>query len=151
MSRPRHRPRWSLAPALFALLCGPMLLGLHAEAAAQESALRVTEMTTARGYHPASGAVEPTTSFRVDDGRIFVVIRLENDSGEEHDITVSFERAQGTAPAAGRGGVTLHVPASRRYRTVARTGTARAPGRWRAVVRTLEGVVLQVVEFDIVA
>jgi hypothetical protein len=116
---------------------------------AQESGLRVTELATARGYAAATGAVDATTTFRRTDGRIFVVIRLENPSGAEQDITVAFERAEGTPASGARGGVTLHVPASRRYRTVARTSTSRPAGRWRAVVRDGQGNVLQSVEFDV--
>lgn len=118
-------------------------------ASAQESGLRVTELATARGYAAATGAVDPTATFRRTDGRIFVVLRLENPSGAEQDITVAFERAEGTPANGARGGVTLHVPASRRYRTVARTSTSRPAGRWRAVVRDGQGNVLQSVEFDV--
>ena len=116
---------------------------------AQEGDLRVTEMVTARGYAAQTGASDPTTTFRRTDGRIFVVIRIENPGGAEQDITVAFERAEGTPSAGARGGVTLHVPASRRYRTVARTSTSRPAGRWRAVVRDSGGNVLQSVEFEV--
>lgn len=131
--------------------CALALLSLIAtpSARAQEEDLRVTEMTTSRGYAAATGPVDPVQSFRRTDGRVFVVIRLENPTGAEQDITVAFERAEGTPSAGARGGVTLHVPASRRYRTVARTSTSRAAGRWRAVVRDSSGAVLQSVEFDI--
>jgi len=131
--------------AAFAVLT----LAVASLATAQEDGLRVTEMATARGYTAATGATDPTTTFRRTDGRVFVVIRLENPTGAEQDITVGFERAEGTPVAGARGGVTLHVPASRRYRTVARTSTNRAPGRWRAVVRDSNGAVLQSVEFEI--
>ncbi|MFN7702251.1 MAG: DUF2914 domain-containing protein [Deltaproteobacteria bacterium] len=124
-------------------------LWLASSAAGQDAALRVTEITTARGYAAATGATDPTTAFRRGDGRVFVVIRLENPSQSEQDITVSFERAEGAPSAGARGGVTLHVPASRRYRTVARSSTERAPGRWRAVVRDSGGAVLESVEFDV--
>lgn len=134
-----------LAPAL-AVLATVLFAGL---ASAQESGLRVTEMVTARGYAAATGASDPTTTFRRTDGRIFVVVRLENPSGAEQDITVAFERAEGTPAVGARGGVTLHVPASRRYRTVARTSTSRPAGRWRAVVRDSGGNVLQSVEFEV--
>lgn len=116
---------------------------------AQDAGLRVIEIATSRGYAAATGATDPTSTFRRTDGRVFVVLRLENPSGAEQDITVAFERAEGTPAAGARGGVTLHVPASRRYRTVARTSTSRAPGRWRAVVRDASGTVLETVEFEI--
>ncbi|MBX7197334.1 MAG: DUF2914 domain-containing protein [Sandaracinaceae bacterium] len=133
----------------FATALAALSLSFASVASAQDAELRVTEMTTARGYEAARGAVDATTSFHRADGRVFVVIRIENPSGAEQDITVAFERAEGTPATGARGGVTLHVPASRRYRTVARTSTSRAPGRWRAVVRNAEGEVLQTVEFDI--
>ncbi len=132
-----------------AALMATLLVSLVGPASAQDATLRVTEATTARGYAAASGAVDPTTTFRRTDGRIFVVIRLENPGAAEQDITVSFERAEGTPAVGARGGVTLHVPASRRYRTVARTSTSRAAGRWRAVVRDAGGNVLHTVEFDV--
>ena len=124
-------------------------LSIASLAGAHDTDLRVTEMATARGYEAATGATDPTTTFRRTDGRVFVVLRLENPTGAEQDITVAFERAEGTPATGARGGVTLHVPASRRYRTVARTSTNRAPGRWRAVVRDSSGAVLQTVEFEI--
>lgn len=140
----------SLALATALGTAAALLLAAAPEMAhAQEQGIRVTELTTARGYAVATGAVDPTTRFRRTDGRVFVVIRLENPSGAEQDITVSFERAEGTPVAGARGGVTLHVPASRRYRTVARTSTSRPAGRWRAVVRDGQGNVLQSVEFDV--
>jgi hypothetical protein len=142
------RPSFVTAlPIALAMAVCSMLV--PAAAAAQDADLRVTEMTTSRGYAAATGPVDPVQSFRRTDGRVFVVIRLENPTGAEQDITVAFERAEGTPAAGARGGVTLHVPASRRYRTVARTSTSRAAGRWRAVVRDSSGEVLQTVEFDI--
>lgn len=126
-----------------------VVLGAFAPAMAQDATVRVAEITTARAYSAAEGASDATTTFRRTDGRVFVVVRIENPTRAEQDIRVAFERAEGTAAPGARGGVALHIPASPRYRTVARTSTNRAPGRWRAVVRNAEGAVIGQVEFEI--
>lgn len=127
------------------------VLALSTVTVAQEdTAPNVTEIVTARGYERASGAVDPTTSFAHDTGNVVVVIRLENPSGAEQDIHVGFERDEGEPAArAEPPGLTLHVPASRRYRTVARGTTNRPPGAYRAVVRSDAGEVLSSVDFTI--
>lgn len=141
----------SLLPrSLFTLaLTLGLALSALAPARAQDAALTVAEISTARAYTAAEGATDPTTTFSRTDGRVFVVVRIENPARTEQDIRVAFERAEGTAAAGTRGGVALHIPASPRYRTVARTSTNRAPGRWRAVVRNAEGEVIGQVEFEI--
>ena len=119
-------------------------------AAAQAGGLTVTEIVTSRAYTAADGATDPTTTFGGSDGRIYVMVRVQNTTGAEADIRVTFERAEGTASdGATTGGVELHIPASRRYRTVARTSTSRPAGRYRAVVRTADGAVIGQVEFEI--
>lgn len=114
--------------------------------------LRVTEITIAPSIEGGQ-AVDPRTTFRTTDGRVMVLIRLENSTGAETDIRVSFERADrevASGEGAGAGGLTLHVPAQRRYRTQARTGT-RAAGRFRVVVRTAAGNVLATAEYEVTA
>lgn len=141
-----------LSAALALPVAAPSAVLLAPSAAVAQDAeapeLRVTEIVTSRGYEGGQ-AVDATTSFRRTDGRVYVVIRLENPTSTETDITVTFERGAGEATSGGRGGVTLHVPASRRYRTVARTSTSRPAGHYRAVVRNSEGEVIGQVEFDI--
>lgn len=125
-------------------------LGPSAASAQDEGDITVTEVVTSRAYTAADGATDPTTTFAASDGRLYVMVRVTNTTGAEADIRVSFERAEGTAAdGAGTGGVVLHLPATRRYRTVARTSTSRPAGRWRAVVRTSEGTVIGQVEFEI--
>lgn len=140
-----HALRTVLFGLAFALALGPAL------ASAQDGGgITVTEIVTSRAYTAADGATDPTTTFAASDGRLYVMVRVQNTTGAEADIRVSFERAEGTAAdGGGTGGVTLHIPASRRYRTVARTSTSRPAGRYRAVVRTAEGVVIGQVEFEI--
>lgn len=111
--------------------------------------LRVTEITLARALE-GGNAVDPATSFSASDGRIFAVIRLENSTGAETEVRVTFERADREVAAGGSGGVTLGVPARPRYRTVARTGT-RAAGRYRVVVRSAAGNVLATAEYEVTA
>jgi hypothetical protein len=140
----------SLSRNLFSLaLVALVALGALTPAMAQDATVRVAEITTARAYSAAEGASDPTTTFRRTDGRVYVVVRIENPTRAEQDVRVAFERAEGTAAPGARGGVALHIPASPRYRTVARTSTNRAPGRWRAVVRSAEGAVIGQVEFEI--
>lgn len=109
--------------------------------------LRITEMTLARNIE-AGAVVDPTTTFSAADGRVMVLIRVENETGAETDIRVSFERADREVAASTSGGVTLHIPARPRYRTQARTGT-RAPGRYRVVVRTAAGNVLGTADYEV--
>lgn len=130
-------------------LTSVVLLG-SVSLAQDEGPLAVTEIVTARGYDRASGAVDPSTTFAHDSGNVVVVVRLTNSSGAEQDVRVSFERDEGEPSAStAPGGVALHIPASRRYRTVARGTTNRPPGSYRAVVRTSEGEVIGSVDFTI--
>jgi hypothetical protein len=136
---------------LFASLVTALVLTLGASSLAQdETTLNVTEIVTARGYERATGPVDPTTSFAHASGNLFVIIRLENPTGAESDIHVSFERDEGEpAATASAGGLALHVPASRRYRTFARATTNRPAGAYRAVVRDDAGGLLSSVDFTI--
>ena len=114
--------------------------------------LRVTEITVARSIEGGQ-AIDPTSTFASTDGRVMVLIRVENSTGAETDIRVSFERADRelvSGESAAGAGVALHVPAQRRYRTQARTGT-RGAGRWRVVVRTASGNVLATAEYEVTA
>ncbi|MDQ3031599.1 MAG: hypothetical protein M3Y87_04220 [Myxococcota bacterium] len=126
-------------------------------AAAQEAApareeidgLRIADMTLTRAIEGGE-PTDATTTFERGAGPVWVVIRLENATGAEADVRVSFERAEGEVAATTEGGrgVTLHVPARRRYRTVART-VVGAPGRYRVVVRTAAGNLLGTADYTI--
>ncbi len=114
--------------------------------------LRITEIVLAHAVENGE-AVQPSSTFTTADGRVMVLIRLENTTGAETDLRVSFERADREVTAAaptGGAGVTLHLPARARTRTVARTGT-RAAGRYRVVVRTSAGNVLGTAEYEVTA
>jgi hypothetical protein len=139
-----------LKRVLQALSLGTVALLSAVSLAQDASPLAVTEIVTARGYDRATGAVDPTTTFAHDSGNVVVVVRLTNSSGAEQDIRVGFERDEGEpASSTAPGGVALHIPASRRYRTVARGTTNRPPGNYRAVVRGSDGSVLGSVDFTI--
>ena len=88
---------------------------------------------------------DPQSSIARDAGRIFAVIRVTNPSREETTIRVAIERVDGPH----RGGFSLDIPARRRYRTVARFGSAHPPGRYRIVIRTDDGTELESVELTI--
>jgi len=148
--------RLLVAPAIsMALSIGAPLAASAQDAPApaapeEVDGLRVTEITVARNIEGGQ-AVDPTSTFSTSDGRVMVLIRVENSTGAETDIRVSFERADRelvSGEAAMAAGVALHVPAQRRYRTQARTGT-RGAGRWRVVVRTASGNVLATAEYEV--
>jgi hypothetical protein len=143
----------STASLLAALsLASPRAYAQEAAAFPEIDGLRVTELTLARNI-TSGQAVDPTTTFASADGRVMVLIRLENATGAETDVRVAFERADRelvSGEAASASGVALHVPASRRYRTQARTGT-RTAGRYRVVVRTADGQVLATAEYEVTA
>ncbi len=106
--------------------------------------LDVVSITLAKGIEDGH-AVEEGTSFSTSDGRIFAIIRLSNPSRVETQIRVSWEREG----ASGGRGMALDVPASFRWRTVARIGTNRPAGRYRCVVRTEDGTELESVDFTL--
>jgi hypothetical protein len=109
-------------------------------------ALTVTEIATARVM--VNGVPEaPVTTFTTSD-RIYCFMRVENRTGAETAVLVSFERAEGEA-APGTGGMRLSIPASPRYRTFARTGGNRPAGQYRCVVRSEAGDVLETSDFEV--
>ncbi|GAB5543759.1 MAG: hypothetical protein SangKO_035190 [Sandaracinaceae bacterium] len=116
-------------------------------AAAQEEAsteLSVSELQL--GSALERGRVQtPTTSFTHADGRIYAVVQVQNPTRAETRVRVSLERVDGPA----RSGVLLDIPARPRYRTVARFVARQAPGRYRVVVRTEEGVEISSTELTI--
>jgi hypothetical protein len=113
------------------------------------SGLTVTEITV-------GGAIEhgvistPTNTFSRTAGPIFCMIRMQNSTGAEGSIRMSFERASEGDPAErAEFGRQLSYPAQRRYRTYARASANRRPGAYRCVVRTEEGAVLSHADFTV--
>ncbi len=113
---------------------------------AQEATVfEVYELVLSKGF--ADGQpVDPGTSFSRRDGRIYATIRINNPERTATTIRVAWERAEGRATS---GGIELDVPARRRYRTVARTGTGRPAGRYRCVVYSADDAVLATAEYEL--
>lgn len=125
---------------------GAIAMMLAAPVWAQAGGVTVSEVATAHGYEHGR-PVDPATTFARADGRIFVAITAQNDSGAEAEITVAIQQAD--APVGtGTGSTHLTIPAQHRpYHTVARTGAR--PGHWRAVVRDAGGNVIGQTEFTV--
>lgn len=84
--------------------------------------------------------------FTTETEQIFAFVELENATGEPYAFRVHFEPAEGPEMPYG---VKLTVNTSPRYRTWAWTKIRRAKGRYRAVLRTLDGEEIASREFDI--
>ena len=127
-----------------AVLC---LGGLFIATAAAQDTLAVTEIIL--GSELENGVpTTPSTSFARNSGAVYCMVRLTNPSRAEGAVRISFERAEGE-PATRQSGRTLTIPARPRYRTVARSGTARAAGTYRCVVRAEDGSVLSHADYTI--
>jgi len=105
-------------------------------ASAQEepTGFTVTELVLSKAIENHA-PVNPGTTFSRSDGRIYATVRIANPERTATTIRVAWERVGGPAS---HGGITLDIPARVRYRTVARTGTRRAAGRYRCVVYNAE-------------
>lgn len=133
--------------AWFATLTTVALCSIvRAQDAAPSGGFEVSEIVLSKSLDNGN-PVDPTTSFAASDGRVYATIRVNNPERTETSIRVVFQKAD--APSRASGGVELEIPARPRYRTVARTGTARAPGRYRCVVFSSDGTELKSIEFDI--
>jgi len=123
-----------------------LAMGGAAMAQTTASGVTTTEVVAAHGFEHGH-AVNPGTSFTVADGRVYIAIAVQNDTGAEAEITVQFQHADQPV-GSGTGSTHLTVPSQHRpYHTVARTG-ARA-GQWRAIVRDAAGNVIGQVEFTV--
>ena len=86
-----------------------------------------------------------TDVFDTEDKKIFAFVQLANQS-EPYAFEVHFENVDGPSS---RYGVKLQVPTAVRFRTWAWTQIRRSPGKYRAVLRTLEGAEIASREFTI--
>ena len=91
--------------------------------------------------------VDEESVFSADAEKIFAFVQLANPDGAPYSFKVHFESVD-KAPSPY--GITLDVPTSPRYRTWAFTRIKRAPGAYRAVLRTLEGREIARKEFVVV-
>ena len=128
----------ALGSLLFGLTFGASSLGTAQEALSVASVAMGNALERGR-------PVEAKTSFGQSEGRLYVVVQLQNPSGAETTVRVMIRQAGGR----GHGGVTLDVPARRRYRTVARFSTQQAPGSYEAVVLNAAGEVISTTAFTI--
>ena len=90
--------------------------------------------------------VEETDIFTTETEKIFAFVHVDNASGEPYAFRVHWEPASGPASPYG---VKLNVRTAPRFRTWAWTKIKRDPGRYRAVLRTLDGEEIASREFDI--
>ena len=114
------------------------------DAVGEISVNRLVISSGVSGREPVGAA----TSFAADgQRRIYAFVEVNNGSGEDSAVTVTFYRDG----ARQRGGIKMKVGASRRWRTWATTRHAKKPGTWHAVVRGPEGKVLARTSFTITA
>lgn len=91
--------------------------------------------------------VDPSDVFTTDTKKIFAFVQLANKQAP-YAFRVHWEKLD-EAPTAY--GVKLTVPTAERYRTWSWTAIKREPGRYKAVLRTLDGVEIASREFTIEA
>ncbi|HEX5661662.1 MAG TPA: hypothetical protein VFX59_30940 [Polyangiales bacterium] len=89
--------------------------------------------------------VEESDHFSSDTAKIFAFVQLANED-EPFAVTVHFEPVDGPSALYG---VKLDVPTAPRWRTWAWTKLVHTPGKYRAVLRTLEGEEISAREFTI--
>lgn len=149
ISRPIRLARFTL---ITTLVLGGALPALAQDAPAEDGSaaevatgLSIRSITLAKGVERGR-AIEETDTFRRGRDRIFAIVRLNNPEREETQVFVSFEAASDDT----RRGIELDVPARRRYRTTARTGSRRAAGSYRVVVRDAAGNVLGSMPYELV-
>ncbi|MET0286246.1 MAG: hypothetical protein ABW352_17335 [Polyangiales bacterium] len=89
--------------------------------------------------------VQESDHFTSDNEKIFAFVQLANKDAP-YAFTVHFEPVDGPAALYG---VKLDVPTATRWRTWAWTKLMHEPGKYRAVLRTLEGEEIVAREFTI--
>jgi hypothetical protein len=89
--------------------------------------------------------IEESDHFAADNPKIFAFVQLAN-KDEPYAFTVHFEPVDGPKSEFG---VKLDVPTAARWRTWAWTKLIHEPGKYRAVLRTLEGEEIVAREFTI--
>jgi hypothetical protein len=89
--------------------------------------------------------VEESDHFTSDTDKIFAFVQLAN-TDAPYAFTVHFEPVDGPSSLYG---VKLDVPTAARWRTWAWTKLVHEPGKYRAVLRTLEGEEIGAREFTV--
>jgi hypothetical protein len=90
--------------------------------------------------------VNESDVFSTDTKEIFAFVQLANEKDPPYAFTVHFEPVDGPASPYG---VKLTVPSASRWRTWAWTRIKREPGRYKAVLRTVDGEEIASKEFAI--
>jgi hypothetical protein len=104
------------------------------ERAVEPADVRIDRFVLAAGVAQREPLGE-TDVFTTDTKQIYAFVQLANEQ-EPYAVKVHFEPAEGPASPYG---IALAVPTAPRHRTWAFTRIKRAPGRYRAVLRTLDG------------
>jgi hypothetical protein len=86
--------------------------------------------------------------FSADTKEIFAFVQLANDKDAPYAFTVHWEPVDGPASPYG---VKLTVPTASRWRTWSWTRIQREPGKYKAVLRTVDGEDIATKEFTIEA
>lgn len=110
-----------------------------------DAAARVTRLSVSRGVERRQPVGEAERFERGSYERLYAYLEVDN-RGEAGAVVVSFV-PPGGGPERGR--VRLDVGASPRYRTWAYSRAVDLPGRWAAVVRSLDGRELARTSFDV--
>lgn len=110
-----------------------------------DAAARVTRLSVAKGVERRQPVGEAERFERGSYERLYAYLEVDN-RGEPGAVVVSFV-PPGGGPERGR--VRLDVGASPRYRTWAYSRAVDLPGRWAAVVRSLDGRELARTSFDV--
>ncbi|MEP7050096.1 MAG: DUF2914 domain-containing protein [Pseudomonadota bacterium] len=126
------------SPAITAVLPDPKL-------AANDAGLKLKRVVVTHkieNHEPTAGA-----DFSLGNEPVYAFVELDNSSGAARVIDVMFENEDTKATV---GHVKLTVPANQpRYRTWGNTRLIRDPGRWVAVVSTVDGVELGRAPFEV--
>lgn len=119
--------------------------GNDAKAAVSDQGLKVKRFVVTRKIEdrePVAG-----DDFKLGGGPVYAFVELENSGSAPRSVRLLFEN-QDTKATVGH--VKLTVPgAQQHYRTWGNTRLIRDPGRWVAVVSTVDGVELGRASFDV--
>jgi hypothetical protein len=110
-----------------------------------DAAARVSRLSISRGVERRQPIGEAVRFERGSYERLYAYLEVDN-RGEPGAVVVSFV-PPGGGPERGR--VRLDVGASPRYRTWAYSRAVDLPGRWAAVVRSLDGRELARTSFEV--
>lgn len=109
-----------------------------AETESDAEGLAMRRLIVARGVDDRE-PVGADSRFRTDEERIYAFMEMVNNSDEDRQVVVTFERDDG----AEVGHITVNVPANApRWRTWAWSRHINTPGTWTAVITTPDGTEL---------